>query len=59
MTMTQRSRRRTRIWFAVYTLVLLGIAGVSIASSQWSVALTTLAIAVLFAWFTLRLWRRR
>jgi hypothetical protein len=57
--MTQRSRRRTRLWFAVYTLVLLGIAAVSIASSQWSVALTTLAIAFLFAWFTLRLWRRR
>ncbi len=57
--MTQRSRRRTRLWFAVYTLVLLSIAGVCIATSQWSVALTTLAIGFLFAWFTLRLWRRR
>jgi hypothetical protein len=57
--MTQRSRRRTRIWFTVYTAVLLAIAGVSIYSSQWSVALTTLAIAALFAWFTRRLWRRR
>ena len=69
VTMTQRSRRRTRLWFAVYTLILLGIAGVSIATSQWSVALTTLALVLvlscarddrdLFAWFTLRLWRRR
>jgi uncharacterized membrane protein len=57
--MTQRSRRRTRFWFAFYTAVLLVIAGVCIASSQWSVALTTLAIAVIFAWYTRRLWRRR
>ena len=57
--MTQRSRRRTRLWFAFYTTVLLVVAGVCIASSQWSIALTTLAIAVFFAWFTARLWRRR
>ena len=27
LTMTQRSRRRTRLWFVVYTVVLLAIAG--------------------------------
>jgi hypothetical protein len=57
--MTQRSRRRTGLWFAVYTAVLLAIAGVSIAMEQWSVALTTVAIAVVFAWYTRRLWRKR
>jgi Flp pilus assembly protein TadB len=57
--MTQRSRRRTPFWFLFYTAVLLVIAGVSIYSNQWSVALTTLAIAAIFAWFTLRLWRKR
>jgi len=57
--MTHRSKRRTRFWFAFYTAVLLVIAGVSIYSGQWSVALTTLAITALFAWFTLRLWRKR
>ncbi len=52
-------RRRTRLWFAVYTIVLLGIVVVSIAGRQWSVALTTLAIAAVFGLFTGRLWRRR
>jgi uncharacterized membrane protein YccC len=52
-------RRRTRLWFVFYTAVLLAIAGVSIASRQWSVALTTLTIAILFGLFTRRLWRKR
>jgi uncharacterized membrane protein YccC len=52
-------RRRTRLWFVFYTAVLLAIAGVSIAGRQWSVALTTLAIAILFGLFTWRLWRKR
>jgi hypothetical protein len=52
-------RRRTRRWFVVYTVVLLAIVGFSIADHQWSVAATTLAIAILFALFTRRLWRKR
>ena len=51
-------RRRTRFWFVFYTAVLLAIVGVSIASHQWSVALTALATAILFGLFTRRLWRR-
>ena len=52
-------RRRTRHWFVFYTAVLIAIAAVSVASHQWSVALTTLAIAILFGIFTRRLWRKR
>jgi hypothetical protein len=52
-------RRRTGLWFVVYTLVLLVIVGVSIASHQWSVAVTTLAITLVFALITRGLWRRR
>ena len=52
-------RRRTRLWFVFYTVVLLAIVGGSIASHQWSVALTTLAIAIVFGLFTRQLWRRR
>jgi hypothetical protein len=52
-------RRRTRLWFVFYTAVLLAIVGVCIASHQWSVAFTTLAIAILFGFFTRRLWRKR
>ena len=52
-------RHRTRLWFGFYTLVLVAIAAVSIASSQWSVALTTLAIAVVFFFVTRRFLRRR
>ncbi len=47
-----------RFWFVFYTAVLLAIVGVSIASRQWSVALTALATAILFGLFTRRLWRR-
>ena len=52
-------RRRTWFWFVFYTAVLLVIAGFSIANHEWSVALTTLAIAIVFGLFTRRLWRKR
>jgi len=52
-------RRRTRWWFVFYTVVLLAIGGASIAMHQWSVALTTLGIAAVFALFTRGMWRRR
>jgi hypothetical protein len=57
--MTRRTSRRTHLWFAVYTGVLLAIGAASIAAHEWSVAVTTLAIAVVFAWLTRWLWRRR
>ena len=56
---TRSRRRRTRLWFVFYTARPARDRGVSIASHQWSVALTTLAIAVLFGLFTRGLWRRR
>jgi hypothetical protein len=52
-------RRRTRHWFAFYTLVLVAIVVASVWTRQWSVAATTLAIAVLFGLFTRHVWRRR
>lgn len=52
-------RRRTRLWFVFYTVVLLAIVGLSVATGQWSVAATTLAIAVIFGLFTRGMWRRR
>jgi len=52
-------RKRTRLWFVFYTVLLLVIAGASVAMHQWSVALTTFAITAVFALFTRRLWRRR
>jgi hypothetical protein len=52
-------RRRTKLWFAFYTLALAAIVVASFWMHQWSVALTTLAIAVLFGLFTHRAWRRR
>jgi hypothetical protein len=52
-------RRQTRLWFVFYTVALLAIAGVGIATQQWSVAATTLAIAVVFGLFTRGMWRRR
>ena len=52
-------RGRTRTWFAIYTLALIAIAIVCIVTSQWSVAVTTLAIAAVFVLYTRRLWRRR
>jgi len=57
--MSHRSRRRTRLWLAFYTAVLLAIGGASIATGQWSIAFTTLALAIVFAWFTRRMWRGR
>jgi hypothetical protein len=59
MATTRNRNRRTRLWFAFYTVVLLAVVGISIAGHQWSVAVTTLAIAVLFGLFTRRLWRKR
>ena len=45
-------------WFAFYTLALLTIAAFSVATHQWSVAGTTLAIAAVFflvtRWFARR-----
>jgi hypothetical protein len=52
-------RRRTHFWFGFYTVVLLAVFGASIASHQWSVALTALGIAVVFGLFSRRLWRKR
>ena len=52
-------QRRTRRWFAFYTLALVAIVVASVWMHEWSVALTTLAIAVLFGLFTRRSWRRR
>ena len=52
-------RRRTRLWFVFYTVVLLAIVGVSLATQQWSVAVTTLMIAVVFGLVTRGMWRRR
>lgn len=56
---TSSRRRRTRFWFIFYTAVLLAIAGVGVATHQWSVAVTTLAIALVFGLYSRRLWRKR
>jgi hypothetical protein len=52
-------KRRTRLWFAFYTLVLVAVGIWSIVAQQWSVALTALGIGAVFALFTRGLWRRR
>ena len=52
-------KRRTRRWFAFYTLVLVAVGIWSIVTQQWSVALTALGIGAVFALFTRGLWRRR
>jgi hypothetical protein len=52
-------RRRTGAWFAFYTAVLLAIAVASIVTSKWSVALTTLAVALITGFLMLRFLRRR
>lgn len=52
-------RHRTHLWFALYTIVLFAVFGVSLATQQWSVAITTLGIAFVFVLFTRWLWRRR
>ncbi len=60
MSTTRRARRRrTRLWFSFFTLALVAIAGASAWMHQWSVALTSLAIAAVFGLFTRGLWRRR
>jgi hypothetical protein len=56
---TRSRRRRTHLWFVFYTAVLLVVVAISVADHQWSVAGTGLAIAIVFALFTRRLWRRR
>jgi hypothetical protein len=43
----------------LYTAALLAIVAVSVAKHEWSVAVTTLAAAVIFALYIRRLWRRR
>ena len=58
-TSSGRPRRRTHVWFLVYTLVVLVVGVVGLATEQWSVAATALLIALVFAWFTRWLWRRR
>jgi hypothetical protein len=52
-------RRTTRRWLTFFTLVLAAIAGASIWTHQWSVALTTLAITAVFALILRGMWRRR
>ena len=52
-------RRRTYLWFGVYTTVVLVVFGASLVQHQWSVAVTALMIATVFALFTRWLWRRR
>ena len=52
-------KRRTRLWFAFYTLVLVAVGVWSIVAQQWSVALTALGIGAVFALFTRGMWRRR
>jgi len=52
-------RRRTRLWFSFYTLVLVIIAAWGVETGQWSVGLTALALGAVFALFTRGLWRRR
>ena len=54
-----RKRRRTHIWFGVYTAVVLVVFGASLATHQWSVAATALMIAAVLALFTRWLWQRR
>ena len=58
-TASNSRRRRTGFWFAFYTAVLLAIAAASIVTGQWSVALTTLAIAFIAGWLMFRFLRRR
>ena len=52
-------RRRTHLWFALYTAVVIAVFVFSIVQQQWSVAVTALLIALVFAFATRWLWRRR
>lgn len=53
------TRRRTHLWFGVYTVVVLAVFVLSILKQQWSVAVTALLVAIAFAFATRWLWRRR
>ena len=52
-------RKQTRRWFVFYTLVMLVIVGASLATHQWSVAITALMVTVVFGLYTWRLSRKR
>ena len=54
-----RARRSSRRWYAFYTLLLAVLVVVTVVRGDWSIALTTLAILVVFGWYTRRAWRRR
>ena len=54
-----RKRRRTHVWFAVYTVVVLAVFAFSIVKQEWSIAVTAFLIAIVFAVATRWLWRRR
>jgi uncharacterized membrane protein YhaH (DUF805 family) len=58
-TPARAKRRRTHVWFAVYTIIVLAVFVLSILKQQWSVAATALLIALVFAFATRWLWRRR
>ena len=58
-TTPQSRRKRTHLWFGVYTAVVLAVFVLSLMKQQWSVAVTALLIAVVFAFATRWLWRRR
>ncbi len=51
-------RRATRRWFTFFTVALLVLAVATMWMHQWSVAMTTLAIAAVFALITRGMWRR-
>jgi hypothetical protein len=59
MSQREARRRRTRLWFTFFTIVLLAVGIWSIVAQQWSVALTALGVGAVFALFTRGLWRRR
>ena len=52
-------RRRTHVWFALYTVVVIAVLVFSILKHQWSVAATAFLVALVFAFATRWLWRRR
>lgn len=53
------TRRRTHVWFGVYTVVVLAVFALSIVKQEWSIAVTAFLIAIVFAVATRWLWRRR
>ena len=57
MSRRRRNARNAR-WFAAYSAVMLAVAGVTLATGQYSVGLSVLAAAVVFGWFTVRSWRK-